>query len=64
MKCNYCGKVLKEEGASIYAQGELIAVWCNSICMGKAFKRMKRLVKKMSPEQLIKLAETKKKETK
>ena len=64
MKCNYCGKELKGEGASIYAQGELIAVWCNSICMSKAMKRMTRLVKKMSPEQLRKLGETKMKETK
>jgi hypothetical protein len=45
MKCSYCGKIFEGEGASLYAQGELIAAYCTSGCMGKAFKKMSKLIR-------------------
>ena len=50
MECSYCGKNF-EEGASIYCKGKAAAAFCSSTCMQKAFKKMIRLLGKMSPEQ-------------
>jgi hypothetical protein len=58
MKCMYCGKEFKGEGCSISAgsAGEkAIAVYCTVDCMTKAFKKMTRLMRKLSKEEIMKI---------
>jgi DNA-directed RNA polymerase subunit RPC12/RpoP len=55
MKCSYCGKEFEGEGASLYTQGELTAAYCMADCMGKAFKKMSQLVRKLGKKQLLEL---------
>ena len=62
MKCTYCGKELKGEGVSTYVEGKLVSTFCNSSCMGKAYKKMTRLIKKLSYEELMKLIDSIKEE--
>jgi hypothetical protein len=62
MKCTYCGKEIKNKFVGTYVDGKLVSTFCNSRCMGEAYKKMTRLIKKMGRDKLLKLIDTIKEE--
>jgi len=58
MKCMYCGKDFNGDGSSISAGEETLAVYCTVDCMTKAFRKMTRLMRKLSKEELMKIIDT------
>jgi len=52
-ECTYCGKAFSHEGCSIYVEGKLIQSFCSIGCYGKFYKKVTRILKKMTREELL-----------
>jgi len=63
MKCDYCGKE-SDASVSTYISGKQVSFYCSVSCHTKACKKITRILKKMTREELLSFIKNNKAENK